>query len=116
MITKKQLREMKQETENLLTKAVITDLLSQGTTEEINFHMIHVLQYGCVSGTVTSLIYYDDTDKFYKKFYNEIFEMLSEYKENYGDYPNIDLNANNLAWYGYEETVRNIMNEFGEEY
>lgn len=34
-------------------------------------------RYGCVSGMITDLIYYDDTNKFYDNYKDDINELLS---------------------------------------
>lgn len=116
MLTKKALRELKHSSESELQKAVITDLLSQRSKEEILTYMKDVINHGCVSGMVSNLIYYSDTEAFFKKHFNEIFDLLNEYKEETGEYPNIELNANNLSWFAYEQIVYNLLNEFVEEF
>lgn len=115
-ITKKALRERKFNSTDL-EKAVITDLLSQGTTEEIKMYMKDVVNHGCVSGMVSSLIYYTDTEKFFKKHFNDIFDLYNNYIEEFGTTPNLkELNANNLAWFAYEQICYNLLNEFEEEF
>ena len=116
MITKKMLRDLKQETGSALKKAVITDLLSKGDAEEIESYIKDILQGGCISGTVTSLIYYSDTEAFFKKHYEEIFELAENLKEETGESVNFEFNSNNFAWFGYEETIRNIASQLEIEY
>lgn len=86
-----------------------------------------LMQGGCQSGMVIGLIYYTDTVKFYKKHKDEINkllkEMLSEtgYKspsELFGDkwdsediFTEETLNQNLLAWFGFEETARNLASK-----
>lgn len=115
MLTKKALRELKMDTESNLKKAVITDLLSQGSTDDIQTYISDLLQHGCVSGMVASLIYYNDTDKFFIKHHDEIFDLLNNYKDDVGEFPNFEINANNLAWFGYEYTVQQIASDLGIE-
>lgn len=92
---------------------VIEDILDNGDNdEEIKGYIENVLNYGCVSGTVSSLTYYRDTKKFFKEYFEEILEIAEQVKEEYG-LDNIELNFNNLAWLGYEETLRNIASELG---
>jgi hypothetical protein len=116
MLTKKALRELKHDSQSDLQKAVITDLLSQGAEDEVLIYMKDVVNHGCVSGTVSMLVYYSDTEAFFKKYFNEIFELLNEYKEEIGEYPNIEFNANNLSWFAYEKIVYDLLNEFEEEF
>lgn len=114
--TKKSLRDLKFTTESELQKAVIADLLSQGSTEEIENYIHDVLSHGCSSGIVSMLIYYVDTEKFFKRHAEEILELLQNYREECGDIPSFELNSNNLAWFGYEMTVQNIANQLELEY
>jgi hypothetical protein len=74
------------------------------------------MQHGCVSGMVSMLVYYKDTDAFFKKHFEDIFDLYNETKEECGVAPEFELNANNLAWFGYEETVRRISNQIDLEY
>jgi hypothetical protein len=111
-LTKKVLRDLKMETGSKLKKAVITDLLSQGNIEEIKIYIKDVASHGCVSGMVAGLIYYSDTEKFFIKHQEEILDLFNNYKEEVGEYPSIELNANNLAWFGYETIVYNIASEY----
>lgn len=87
-----------------------------------------VLDYGCQSGTVGFLIWYSDTVKFYKQYKDEIDELLYEVMSGTGIYSpkelfgkrwdeedplgNSDYNMNLLAWFGFEETLRNIGQHF----
>ena len=87
-----------------------------------------VLDYGCQSGTVGFLIWYSDTVKFYKQYKDEIDELLYEVMSGTGIYSpkelfgkrwdeedplgNSDYNMNLLAWFGFEETLRNIGQNF----
>jgi hypothetical protein len=85
-----------------------------------------LLQHGCVSGMVGSLIYYGDTVKFYEDHKEEINGLLAEMcidtglspAELFGDkWDNEDplaqdtYNKNLLAWFGFEETAYRYANE-----
>ena len=90
-----------------------------------------LLQYGCQSGMVVSLIYYHDTCKFYQDHKEGINAILYETLESTGlsvselfgaKWDDGDplafeqYNQNLLAWFGFEETVRQIIeNEEVEE-
>jgi len=76
-----------------------------------------VLQYGCISGAVSELIYYHDTIKFYLKYQKEIAALLSDldinpYELNGWDYSDpLALgvtNQNLLSWLAFEETLRSL--------
>ena len=87
-----------------------------------------VLYYGCQSGMVGFLIWYSDTTAFYKKYREEINELLYDVQASTGLYGMKDLfgkrwdeedplaiedyNQNLLAWFGFEETLRNIGLKF----
>ena len=83
-----------------------------------------VLYHGCQSGIVGELIYYTDTVRFYKQYRNEINALLYDTMNSTGLYSPSDLfgekwdkedplaqndfNQNLLAWFGFEETLRNV--------
>lgn len=82
---------------------------------------------GCVSGTVSHLIYYTDTGKFYRRHQKDIDALLKEQLFSsglsvqelfYGKWDNEDplgrewLNQNLLAWFGFEEAARIVMDRF----
>lgn len=87
-----------------------------------------VLEHGCISGIVGSLIYYSDTVPFYQEHKEEINEMLYNTLEGMGNHslPELfgdnwykddplaiyDENQNLLAWFGFEEMLRKIGYEF----
>ena len=89
-----------------------------------------VLEHGCQSGIVTSLIYYDDTTKFYDNHKAEINALLYDLMAETGIYNPSDLfgdkwdcedplaldvlNKNLLAWFAFEETLRQIASNFDE--
>lgn len=77
-----------------------------------------VLNHGCVSGWVSALIYYSDTEKFFTENMNEIFELFNNLYDECGIAPlpskRNDLNANNLAWLGFEETCREFQSHIEE--
>jgi len=123
---KNKLQAIKAETTNKLKLSVIDSILDH-EENEIKGYIEDVLNHGCESGIVGELIYYSDTVKFYEEFKTEIKTMLKEAMEETGlkspqelfgkkwdeeDYfAEEDLNKNLLAWFGYEETVRNIAYE-----
>ena len=93
-------------------------------------YLQQVIEHGCVSGMVSGLIYYTDTESFYKEHHQEINDMLTEMTEStgcsiselFGDkWDNSDSlcfntqNRNLLAWFAYEETARTILEEQGIE-
>ena len=111
------LRDMLELTEEgTLYNSVGTDLIdSVSDSEELKGHIENILEHGCVSGCVSSQIYYRDTQKFFDKHQSEIFDMYNDLKSEYGDFMK-DVNSNNLSWLAYEETTRNIALDLGIEY
>ena len=102
--------------EGTLLHSVGTDLIdSVSDSEELKGHIENILQYGCVSGCVSSQIYYRDTEKFFNDHQDQIFDMYNDLKSEYGDFMK-EVNSNNLSWLAYEETTRDIASELGIEY
>jgi len=82
------------------------------TDEEIKTFFDDLLQHGCASGMVSSLIYYADTHAFYERHYNEIEELREELEESLGDPLKIKYDLKNFfAWLAFEETARKIAEE-----
>ena len=117
--TKKALRELKKVNQfnTKLEKRVINDLLNTGlTTEELKDHIKDIVQCGCISGIVPSLVYYSDTTKFFNCYRKEILSMLQDPDKNiYSEYTYLldqkkydMLEKNNLSWFAYDNTVIRI--------
>lgn len=68
-----------------------------------------VLQYGCSSGMVSELIYYNETKCFFIKHMEEIFDIYNEIKDNLSS--EFEVDANNLSWLAFEHVVNEIYNE-----
>ena len=68
-----------------------------------------VLRHGCVSGIVSSLIYYRDTHAFFDTHYEEIETLRHDYEHEMGHpiQPKGDL-KNDLAWFAYEYVAYQI--------
>ena len=130
---KQQLRAMKQANYSKLRNAVITDLLSYSTDSyDILTYCKDILNHGCQSGVVGSMIYYSDTIKFFKRHKSDIMTLLKGLLQDCGFKSPSELfgkkwdgddyfieetqNQNLMAWFGYEETVRFILNELDIEY
>lgn len=111
-------------------KEIVLQHQKQKAKEEYDSYLQDVLNHGCTSGMVSDLIYYTDTEKFYKKHLDEINELLKGMLEDtglnllelFGDKFDRDdplcletHNQNLLAWFAYEETARQILEEQGIE-
>ena len=122
--TKKALKELKKDKNfnNRVERKVINTLLAEGlTTEELKDHIKDILQYGCISGIVPSLIYYSDTTKFFNCYRKEILSMLQDpdkivnyFNDTYWlDHKKYDTSEkNHLAWFIYEDIVCRIALHF----
>lgn len=110
IITKKALREIKAKKENNFEKWVLNDILKEDA-DRIEGYVYDVRQHGCISGIVTSLIYYTDTNKIFKKYYAEILEIIENDKL-YINFDKIEINPNNLTWLAYEIVINNICSWF----
>ena len=117
--TKKALRELKKVNQfnTKLEKRVISDLLNTGlTTEELKDHIKDIVQCGCISGIVSSLVYYSDTTRFFNCYRQEILTMLTDPVKNiYSEYTYLldqkkysVSEKNYLSWFAYDNTVIRI--------
>lgn len=66
------------EVKNWLSYKVEPDYTEKAILEELQLH-------GCISGMVSELIYYYDTNRFYNKHRAEIFKLVDEYCESTGE-------------------------------
>lgn len=109
-ITDKRLESLKDG--NALREYVIDYIKDGYQPQERAYFISDILKSGCVSGVVGELIYYRDTHAFFDRFYNEIEELRQEWEENTGEAIRIKDNLkNDLAWFGFEETIYQLANE-----
>lgn len=111
---KKQLQAIIDHAPNSLKAAVASEALDN---DDIACFFSDLLQHGCQSGIIGSLIYYSDTHKFYDMYYYEIEEIRYDLEQSFGESlkPNGDL-KNWFAWLGFEETARLLADELKIEY
>lgn len=88
------------------TAFVIEDILDN--IEDNPNYVKEVIEYGCESGVVSSLIYYYQTESIFKQFYNEILAIYDTHKLDI----DIEVNANNLVWLAYEHVCNEICYEY----
>ena len=95
----------------------ILDQVDGYDNEEILEHVAQIINYGCVSGIVTNLITYKDTDEFFNNHSNEILELLDNDKEEgILDINEIEFNKNWLSWYAFERITFDIQYELEAAY
>lgn len=125
MVIKEYLEELKDgnKLKDYVIDYYIDDYDNYSDDESFIKGMEDLQRFGCVSGMIHSLIYYDDTNKFYDDYKVEINELLSEQISQTGlsmnelfgkkfdkedplilEYSNKNL----LAWFGFEETAYSI--------
>ena len=92
---------------------IIVDMLSENAdNEEVIGTVEDITTYGCASGTVPALIYYSDTEAFFDRHADEIFELIEDAaKEGTLDKNGIELSKNNLAWIAFENIAWEIKYE-----
>ena len=135
--TKKALNSLKKENgyNDRLSRRVINDLLSNAyTTSDLKYHMEDIAEFGCSGGSVMSLIYYSETERFFNCYRKEILKLFREfiyyntenvYENSRGLYTKIydtiiyedqkkftTEEKNSLAWFAYEEIVRRITQDY----
>ena len=117
--TKKALNELKRSEEfnSRVERKVINDLINTGlSTEELKDHIKDIVQCGCISGIVPSLVYYSDTTRFFNCYRQEILTMLTDPDKNiYSEYTYLldqkkysVSEKNDLSWFAYDNTVIRI--------
>ena len=113
--------------ESPLKDSVIDYWLDEDNIKE---QMESLQKYGCVSGMIGTLIYYNDTEEFYNRHKEEINEIAYEIVESCGYNSIFDLmgdvldkddqlfietsNKNRMAWFGFEETSYKLYEELFE--
>ena len=89
--------------------------------------LANLAQHGCQSGMVSDLIYYRDTTAFYLKHQKEIdalvYNWIAEMGGSMADllrgwdpadpFARETTNQNILAWFGFEESARNLASAAG---
>lgn len=128
-LTLSSIKKLKQSTDSPLTKRVCNYVINHWSDYDDKKHIFtDVLHHGCQSGIVGELVWYSDTVAFYKQYRKEINELLYEVMDGTGIYNLPELfgknwdkedplaadtyNQNLLAWFGFEETLRNIGCQF----
>ena len=74
-----------------------------------------IITYGCQSGIVSALITYKDTEAFFDRHVDEIFELVEDAKYmDLIDIKDFELSRNNLAWFAFETIAQEIYHEMEE--
>ena len=134
-LTKQSLEEFKNESDNALTKLVCDYIINEWDDEHEDANekiLLDIINYGCANCSVHWLLYKTDILEFYENYKSEIYELLVELLDSCDCNSPADLfgskwdpydplafyepNKQMLAFFGFEETIRNIANEFGIEW
>lgn len=101
------------------------------TPEERVVFLKDLFNHGCISGMVSGLIYYSDTVAFFNQYEGDIEDLITEYADSqvisFTECLSTIIQTttvgfeglkNNCAWFGFEQTMKNIASNFGvmEEY
>ena len=127
-LTLENVQKIKNETNNQLTKYVCDYIISNWYRyDDKKDIFLSIMFDGCKSGACRDLTYYAQTKRFYETYKHEINKLIymSDY-DNLADLCGSDWdiydplaleedNQNLLAWFGFEETMRNIAYKFGIE-
>jgi len=103
----------------------LEDEVKEKNEEGYTTFLNDLTKHGCISGMVSSLIYYEDTNAFYDQFESEIWEMLEESAQDQGinilelighfkgadNVEDMSTFKNLLAWYACEETAHKMLME-----
>ena len=129
--TKRNIKQIRDNTMSKLTKDVIDYVLNEWDEYDDKKNIVlDVLNNGCQSGFVGHLVYYNQTTAYYEEHKEEINELfydtldesgINNPSELFGDGGDKEdplalyqSNQNLLAWFGFEETMRNFAREFEE--
>lgn len=104
------IQEIIENTKSELKKYVAEDILDSVEEEEIAIRINEILENGCISGIVTSLMYYTDTEEFYDEFEDEIDRIVKDLDYQVKDYKKY---KNELAWLAYEVMTDEIAADLG---
>ena len=125
MYTKISNRRLKSKSAPGIREAVVEEALQY---EDVSAFFEDLLQHGCQSGMIGSLIYYADSVEFYDKNEKEIEDIVERGREAFG-YNNralfigslngaahvgsMEQEKNLLAWFAFEEVAREMAGELG---
>ena len=92
---------------------IIVNMLSENAdNEEVIGTLEDITTYGCASGVVPALVYYSDTEAFFDRHSDEIFELIENMvEEGILDKNRLELTKNNLAWTAFELIAWEIRDE-----
>ena len=110
MLSKKNLLKIRQNTESRLVVDTIDIILAEVQEEkELDLYINQVLQYGCQSGCVSSLIYAGDCREYVQNNIDEVLEVYNITRAESSGIPQ-ELDVNYLSWLSFEYICFRIKN------
>ena len=110
MLSKKNLLDIRENTESRLVVDTIDIILAEVQEEEdLDKYLDNVLEYGCQSGCVSSLTYTMDTREFVQNNIDEVLQVYNETRVDCSGIPE-ELDVNYLAWTAFEYLCYCIKN------
>lgn len=111
MLCKKDLMDIRENTESRLVVDTIDIILDQvDNEEELDLYINQVLEYGLNTGMCTSLLYTSDCREFVKNNIDEVLQVYNETRVDCSGIPE-ELDVNYLAWTAFEYICFRIKNE-----
>ena len=112
MLCKKDLMDIRENTESRLVVDTIDIILAEVQEEkELDLYINQVLQYGCQSGCVSSLIYAGDCREYVQNNIDEVLQVYNETRVDCSGIPE-ELDVNYLAWTAFEYICFRIKNDY----
>lgn len=100
---------------NTIKALVAQEALDYTSDNFISFFQ-DLAQHGCISGMISSLVYYTDTEAFFDNHYEEIIELKINFEEAIGRPLEISHQVKNyLAWFAFEQVAYQLTIELGLE-
>ena len=110
---RKKLQKILAENPNTIIACVIEETFEYHTIKDF---FNDLLSHGCVSGMISRLVFYNQTEKFFDEHYHEIMELKEAFEESTGQPMEIPYQLkNHLAWFGFEQTAYQLVNKLGLE-
>ena len=110
MLCKKNLMDIRENTESRLVVDTIDIILDQvDNEEELDLYINQVLQYGCQSGCVSSLIYAGDCREYVQNNIDEVLDIYNITRAESSGIPQ-ELDVSYLAWLSFEYICFRLKN------
>ena len=110
MLSKKNLMNIRNNTESRLVVDSIDIILAEVQEEQdLDKYLDNVLEYGCQSGCVSSLIYAGDCREYVQNNIDEVLEVYNITRAESSGIPN-ELDCTFLAWLSFETICFRIKN------